>query len=356
MAAITRSWWTNTASWCGKSGARRRRRLWLAPLLLRVQIFLDAADNVGSGAVQSRGSMFPWEGRTWTRPPGAIWRPPGKRCLCRGRTWRSAGLSSRLTVSPSIGLLEPWVSSLLPVSFFSPAFLSLPSFPRPAWAQGKCSPSASGSSRPMRSVKTASASLGSVTTWNTCSLVSRFARYWSSPRLIGIRYTECTSVSSAPPKRAATAEKQQHSNHRSMITRRAGKAKSRPARALRSMYKGQSITVIIPCLNEEQGIEQVLRAMPDFVDEVIVVDNASTDRTSEVAARYGRQSDSRGGARLWPRLQARLRGGHRRPHRHARWRPQLPRGRALLPDRSVPAPGCRFPERLALPGARPRAP
>ena len=30
------------------------------------------------------------------------------------------------------------------------------------------------------------------------------------------------------------------------------------------MYKGQSITVIIPCLNEEQGIEKVLRAMPDF--------------------------------------------------------------------------------------------
>ena len=53
------------------------------------------------------------------------------------------------------------------------------------------------------------------------------------------------------------------------------------------MYKGQSITVIIPCLNEEQGIEQVLRAMPEFVDETIVVDNASTDRTSQVAASLG---------------------------------------------------------------------
>ena len=27
------------------------------------------------------------------------------------------------------------------------------------------------------------------------------------------------------------------------------------------MYKGQTITVIVPCLNEEQGIEKVLRAM-----------------------------------------------------------------------------------------------
>jgi len=53
------------------------------------------------------------------------------------------------------------------------------------------------------------------------------------------------------------------------------------------MYKGQSITVIIPCLNEEAGIERVLRAMPEFVDEVIVVDNGSTDRTADVAISLG---------------------------------------------------------------------
>jgi len=32
------------------------------------------------------------------------------------------------------------------------------------------------------------------------------------------------------------------------------------------MYKDHRITVIIPCLNEEQGIELVLRRMPDYVD------------------------------------------------------------------------------------------
>ena len=53
------------------------------------------------------------------------------------------------------------------------------------------------------------------------------------------------------------------------------------------MYKNQKITVIIPCLNEEQGIERVLTRMPDFVDEVIVVDNGSTDRTSDVAKSFG---------------------------------------------------------------------
>ena len=47
------------------------------------------------------------------------------------------------------------------------------------------------------------------------------------------------------------------------------------------------ITVIIPCLNEEQGIEKVMQRMPAYVDEAIVVDNGSTDRTAEVARSYG---------------------------------------------------------------------
>jgi len=53
------------------------------------------------------------------------------------------------------------------------------------------------------------------------------------------------------------------------------------------MYKGLTITAIIPCLNEEQGIGAVLNRMPEFVDEVIVVDNGSTDRTSHVATSLG---------------------------------------------------------------------
>ena len=53
------------------------------------------------------------------------------------------------------------------------------------------------------------------------------------------------------------------------------------------MYKGQKITVIMPCLNEEQAIELLLQQMPAYVDETIVVDNGSTDRTSEVARGLG---------------------------------------------------------------------
>jgi dolichol-phosphate hexosyltransferase len=68
------------------------------------------------------------------------------------------------------------------------------------------------------------------------------------------------------------------------------------------MYKGQTITVIMPCLNEEQGVEQVLTRMPEFVDQVLVVDNGSTDRTSEVARRFGAQvirEDARGYGRSY---------------------------------------------------------
>jgi glycosyltransferase involved in cell wall biosynthesis len=62
--------------------------------------------------------------------------------------------------------------------------------------------------------------------------------------------------------------------------------------------------VVIPCLNEEQGIEQVLHSMPSFVDQVVVVDNASTDRTPEVAERMGAyviREDVRGYGRSYKR-------------------------------------------------------
>ena len=53
------------------------------------------------------------------------------------------------------------------------------------------------------------------------------------------------------------------------------------------MYRGLRISVVIPCHNEEEGIRAVLDQMPPIVDEVVVVDNASTDRTATVAAELG---------------------------------------------------------------------
>lgn len=53
------------------------------------------------------------------------------------------------------------------------------------------------------------------------------------------------------------------------------------------MYNNKKITVVIPCYNEEAGIKEVCRAMPSFIDEVLVVDNNSDDGTADVARRYG---------------------------------------------------------------------
>ena len=49
------------------------------------------------------------------------------------------------------------------------------------------------------------------------------------------------------------------------------------------MHRGQRLSVVIPCYNEEAGIRLVMERMPRCVDEVVVVDNDSTDRTAEVA-------------------------------------------------------------------------
>ena len=53
------------------------------------------------------------------------------------------------------------------------------------------------------------------------------------------------------------------------------------------MQRDQRISLVIPCYNEAQGIRQVLGRVPGVVDEVVVVDNASTDATSEVARSLG---------------------------------------------------------------------
>ena len=53
------------------------------------------------------------------------------------------------------------------------------------------------------------------------------------------------------------------------------------------MRDGQRISVIIPALNEARSIANVLGDIPDWVDEVIVADNGSTDDTVSIAASHG---------------------------------------------------------------------
>ena len=49
----------------------------------------------------------------------------------------------------------------------------------------------------------------------------------------------------------------------------------------------KSIKVIIPAFNEEKSIDHVIRDIPTIVDEIIVVNNNSTDNTQDVAKEAG---------------------------------------------------------------------
>ena len=53
------------------------------------------------------------------------------------------------------------------------------------------------------------------------------------------------------------------------------------------MHRGLTISVVIPCYNEEDGVQQVIKSLPECVDEVVVVDNNCTDRTAEVSRALG---------------------------------------------------------------------
>ena len=52
------------------------------------------------------------------------------------------------------------------------------------------------------------------------------------------------------------------------------------------MIKQNSIALIIPCYNEEKGLITLLPKVPNFIDEVIIVNNNSTDKTVEIAKSF----------------------------------------------------------------------
>jgi len=54
------------------------------------------------------------------------------------------------------------------------------------------------------------------------------------------------------------------------------------------VLSGKKIAVIIPVLNEEKTLPLVFKDMPaDLVDEIVVIDNGSSDRTPEIAKEHG---------------------------------------------------------------------
>jgi len=56
------------------------------------------------------------------------------------------------------------------------------------------------------------------------------------------------------------------------------------------VYKGKKIAVVVPAYNEEKFIAQTIMTIPRFVDQVYVVDDASTDDTYEIASNIACQN------------------------------------------------------------------
>lgn len=57
------------------------------------------------------------------------------------------------------------------------------------------------------------------------------------------------------------------------------------------MYKDKSVAVVVPCFNEGSQVVKVLSTMPNYIDKVYVVDDASTDNTGEIAQKYIDEND-----------------------------------------------------------------
>jgi glycosyltransferase involved in cell wall biosynthesis len=55
------------------------------------------------------------------------------------------------------------------------------------------------------------------------------------------------------------------------------------------MYKGKRVAVVVPAHNEEKLIARTISTVPDFVDDIVVVDDASTDETTQRAKATGDQ-------------------------------------------------------------------
>jgi glycosyltransferase involved in cell wall biosynthesis len=53
------------------------------------------------------------------------------------------------------------------------------------------------------------------------------------------------------------------------------------------MYKNKTISLCLPCRNEAKNIPRILGNIPEYIDEIIVVSNCSTDDSIDVARKHG---------------------------------------------------------------------
>jgi len=58
------------------------------------------------------------------------------------------------------------------------------------------------------------------------------------------------------------------------------------------MLKNKSVAVIVPAYNEEKLIGKVISTMPEFVDKIIVINDASNDRTKSIVQEFMKEENN----------------------------------------------------------------
>ena len=56
------------------------------------------------------------------------------------------------------------------------------------------------------------------------------------------------------------------------------------------MYRDRSICVVVPAYNEESQIPKVIETMPDYIDQIVIVDDASKDETVKRVKQYRKEN------------------------------------------------------------------
>jgi len=57
------------------------------------------------------------------------------------------------------------------------------------------------------------------------------------------------------------------------------------------MYRDKKVAVVVPAYNEEKMIGQVISTIPPYVDQIVIIDDASTDQTKEVVKAYQKEDN-----------------------------------------------------------------
>ena len=59
------------------------------------------------------------------------------------------------------------------------------------------------------------------------------------------------------------------------------------------MYKNKKIGIVIPAFNEANQITKVVNGVPKYVDHIVIIDDKSTDSTSQIAANLCKKNSSK---------------------------------------------------------------